>query len=78
VVILAGYTARFDILFRRTPGMAGRIAHHIDFPDYALNALVRLSELMLARMHDRLANAAMEVLRDYIGRRMRQPRFSNA
>ena len=34
VVILAGYKDRMDTFFRSNPGMASRIAHHVDFPDY--------------------------------------------
>jgi probable Rubsico expression protein CbbX len=78
VVILAGYKERMDIFFRSNPGMASRIAHHIDFPDYSADELFSISELMLARMHYRLSEEAVPVLRDYIERRMVQPRFSNA
>ncbi len=78
VVILAGYKDRMDIFFRSNPGMAGRIAHHIDFPDYSQDELLQISEMMLAKMQYRLADDAVEVLREYIGRRMQQPRFSNA
>jgi hypothetical protein len=78
VVILAGYKERMDIFFRSNPGMASRIAHHIDFPDYSADELFSISELMLARMHYRLSEAAVPVLRDYIARRIEQPRFSNA
>ena len=78
VVILAGYKDRMDIFFRSNPGMAGRIAHHIDFPDYSQDELLRISEMMLAKMQYRLSDEATEVFRDYIGRRMQQPRFSNA
>jgi hypothetical protein len=35
VVILAGYKDRMDTFFRSNPGFRSRIAHHIDFPDYA-------------------------------------------
>src|SRR5881394_4222697 len=35
VVILAGYKDRMDTFFRSNPGMSSRIAHHLDFPDYA-------------------------------------------
>src|SRR6186713_371388 len=35
VVILAGYKDRMDSFFSSNPGMASRIAHHIDFPDYS-------------------------------------------
>jgi probable Rubsico expression protein CbbX len=78
VVILAGYKERMDIFFRSNPGMASRIAHHVDFPDYSEEELYRISELMLAKMHYNLAEDAVPVLREYIARRMIQPRFSNA
>ncbi len=35
VVILAGYKDRMNTFFSSNPGMSSRIAHHIDFPDYA-------------------------------------------
>ena len=35
VVILAGYKDRMDTFFKSNPGMSSRIAHHLDFPDYA-------------------------------------------
>ena len=78
VVILAGYKDRMDIFFRSNPGMASRIAHHIDFPDYAEDELVAIAGIMLRQMHYRLSEDAHEVLRDYVSRRMQQPRFSNA
>jgi probable Rubsico expression protein CbbX len=78
VVILAGYKERMDIFFRSNPGMASRIAHHIDFPDYGEVELFEICELMLAKMHYRLDEAAKPVMLEYIGRRMTQPRFSNA
>ena len=34
VVILAGYADRMDVFFRSNPGIASRVAHHIDFPDF--------------------------------------------
>ena len=78
VVILAGYKDRMDIFFRSNPGMASRIAHHIDFPDYAEDELVSIADIMLGHMHYRLSEDAHEVLREYVSRRMKQPRFSNA
>ena len=53
VVILAGYKDRMDTFFRSNPGMRSRIAHHIDFPDYAADELLAIAELMLAAMHYR-------------------------
>ncbi len=78
VVILAGYKDRMDTFFKSNPGMASRIAHHIDFPDYSEEELFAIAQIMLAQMHYLLSEDAREVLLEYIGRRMRQPRFSNA
>ena len=78
VVILAGYKDRMDIFFRSNPGMASRIAHHVDFPDYSEQELFAIAQIMLSNMHYMLSEDAREVLLDYIGRRMKQPRFSNA
>jgi probable Rubsico expression protein CbbX len=78
VVILAGYADRMDVFFRSNPGMASRIGHHIDFPDFGLGDLMRIAERMLEQEQYRLSPEAAVALREYIGLRMRQPRFSNA
>ena len=78
VVILAGYKDRMETFFKSNPGMASRIAHHIDFPDYAADELFRIAELMVATMNYRFDTEAMAALRDYIVKRMEQPRFANA
>ncbi len=78
VVVLAGYKDRMNTFFSSNPGMASRVAHHIDFPDYGAEELFEIAGLMLQKMHYELAPEAEEALRDYIGLRMLQPRFSNA
>src|SRR5258707_3833440 len=78
VVILAGYRDRMDTFFKSNPGMASRIAHHIDFPDYSTEELCRIAELMLESMHYRFDADASAVMRDYVLRRIAQPRFANA
>ncbi len=78
VVILAGYKDRMDTFFQSNPGMASRIAHHIDFPDYSVDELYSISGLMLAKMGYRLAPDAETALREYIARRIRLPHFANA
>jgi probable Rubsico expression protein CbbX len=78
VVILAGYKDRMDIFFRSNPGMASRIAHHVDFPDYSADELVQIANIMLERMHYRFSDDAEGMMHEYIVRRMQQPRFSNA
>ena len=58
--------------------MASRIAHHIDFPDYSADELMRIASLMIEKMHYRFSPEGEATMRDYIARRMTQPRFSNA
>jgi probable Rubsico expression protein CbbX len=78
VVILAGYKDRMEVFFRSNPGMASRVAHHVDFPDYSADELMRIAELMMDRLHYRFSAEGIAAMRDYIARRMTQPRFSNA
>jgi hypothetical protein len=78
VVILAGYRDRMDTFFRSNPGMASRVAHHVDFPDYSKGELVRIAGLMVEKLNYRLDAAAEEAMAEYIELRMQQPRFSNA
>ena len=78
VVILAGYAGRMDEFFRSNPGMASRVAHHIDFPDFTLGELMLIADLMLEREQYRLSAAAREAFAEYVALRMSQPRFANA
>ncbi|HYG87014.1 MAG TPA: CbbX protein [Azospirillum sp.] len=78
VVILAGYRERMEALFRSNPGLGSRIAHHIEFPDYTPEELLLIAEQMVAEMQYRFDEGAAAAMREYIARRMRQPRFSNA
>ena len=78
VVILAGYAGRMESFFASNPGMSSRIAHHLEFPDYTLDELVAIGDLMLRRQHYRLSGEAAAVFREYLTRRMTQPRFANA
>jgi probable Rubsico expression protein CbbX len=78
VVILAGYADRMDVFFRSNPGMASRIAHHIDFPDFSLEELLRIADTMLDREQYRMAAGAREAFAEYVSLRMAQPRFANA
>jgi probable Rubsico expression protein CbbX len=78
VVILAGYKDRMDTFFRSNPGMASRIAHHIDFPDYTEDELYAIAALMLGRLDYRLDADAEVALREYVAKRRAQPNFANA
>ena len=78
VVILAGYKDRMERFFASNPGMASRIAHHVDFPDYSEEQLFAIATLMLERMQYRLSASAARALSEYIALRCRQPHFANA
>src|SRR5579859_5638345 len=78
VVILAGYRERMQTFFRSNPGLSSRIAHHLDFPDYAQEELEAIALRMLETMHYRLSPSGLATLRDYIPLRMKQPHFANA
>ena len=78
VVILAGYKDRMDTFFKSNPGMSSRIAHHIDFPDYAATELLQIGETMLTGMNYRFGEGTKEVFVDYLARRISQPHFANA
>jgi probable Rubsico expression protein CbbX len=78
VVILAGYKDRMERFFSSNPGMASRVAHHIDFPDYDEDELFAVAELMLEKMNYQLDDEATAAMREYITLRRSQPRFSNA
>jgi probable Rubsico expression protein CbbX len=78
VVILAGYKDRMDQFFASNPGMSSRIAHHIDFPDYGVEELAKIADLMLETMQYRFDAEATQVFSEYLQRRMQQPHFANA
>jgi probable Rubsico expression protein CbbX len=78
VVIFAGYKDRMDRFFASNPGMASRVAHHIEFPDYTADELFAIAGLMLEGMQYRLSDPAAQALREYIALRRTQPHFANA
>jgi probable Rubsico expression protein CbbX len=78
VVILAGYADRMEKFFRSNPGFRSRIAHHVDFPDYADGELLAIGELILAKQNYKLSESGREALARYINARKQQPHFSNA
>jgi probable Rubsico expression protein CbbX len=77
VVILAGYKDRMDEFFGSNPGMQSRVAHHIDFPDFTVDELMQIGDLMLEQRAYRFSPEARQVFREYIERRQRRPRFAH-
>ena len=78
VVILAGYRDRMDEFFALNPGMASRVAHHIDFPDYGTDELLAIGRLMLSEASYELSPGAEAALRGELARGAARPRFAHA
>jgi probable Rubsico expression protein CbbX len=78
VVILAGYKDRMETFFQSNPGLHSRIAHHIDFPDYSLEELMAIAELMAGQQMYAFDAGSRQALAEYLALRIRQPHFANA
>lgn len=78
VVILAGYADRMESFFQSNPGFRSRIAHHIEFPDYSDEELMRIVRHMLEAQNYVLAPEAETAFASYIRLRRTQPHFANA
>lgn len=77
VVILAGYKDRMTEFFNFNPGMRSRVAHHLDFPDFSLEELMQIAELMLARQLYHFDKTSQAAFRDYLVRRISLQAFAN-
>ncbi|MDQ3607414.1 MAG: CbbX protein [Actinomycetota bacterium] len=77
VVVLAGYRDRMETFFRSNPGMGSRVAHHIHFPDYDVEELMAIGGLILEQQQYELTDDAEAAFREYIERRVQQPRFAH-
>ncbi|MGH7431934.1 MAG: AAA family ATPase, partial [Candidatus Methylomirabilales bacterium] len=66
VVVLAGYKDRMDAFFSFNPGMRSRVAHHLDFPDFTIDELMQIAEMMVAKQQYHFDEAARETFRDYL------------
>ena len=78
VVVLAGYKEPMDKFFESNPGLSSRIANHIDFPDYTVDELLKISKIMLDEQQYQLTSQAEIALGQYIELRKEKPLFANA
>ena len=78
VVILAGYKKPMDKFYASNPGLSSRIANHIDFPDYSVDELLKISKLILDDQQYQLTSNAEIALAEYIKKRKEKPLFANA
>lgn len=78
VVILAGYADRMQTFFSANPGFRSRIAHHVDFPDYRDDELLRIADVIAEKEGYRFDEGARAALAEYVVARRSQPDFANA
>jgi hypothetical protein len=64
--------------FESNPGIASRVAHHVDFPDYTDRELLAIAEMMLAQWNYRFDDEARDAFVEYLTIRRQRPHFSNA
>jgi probable Rubsico expression protein CbbX len=76
VVILAGYKDRMETFFRSNPGMGSRVAHHLHFPDFSVEELMQIGQLMLDQQNYQFTDEAEKAFMEYIERRVERPRFA--
>ncbi len=77
VVVMAGYEGPMEEFFQANPGMGSRVAHHIAFPDYSADELLRIAQLMVGKQGYELSEDGERAMRDYIEARLEQPRFAH-
>jgi len=78
VVVFAGYKDRMDTFYQSNPGLSSRISHHIDFPDYSIEELMKIAQTFLDCQGYFFSEKAFIAFQDYIERRKELPFFANA
>lgn len=62
VFILAGYPLEMEQFLRSNPGLRSRFPIHLEFPDYSVEELLQIADLMLRKRDYRLAPDASGTL----------------
>jgi stage V sporulation protein K len=63
ILILAGYKKEMEWFLQSNPGLRSRFPIHINFPDYSINELLKIAELMLNQRQYRLTTEAKVLLK---------------
>lgn len=80
ILILAGYPDEMDLFMSMNPGLPSRFPIQIDFPDYTLDQLIQIAELMLKEREYVFMPQTLMKFKQYLQEeKSRFPRgFSNA
>ncbi len=62
VLILAGYRGEMEWFLRQNPGLRSRFPMHLDFPDYSLEELLAIADIMLSEREYCLSESARVAL----------------
>ncbi len=80
ILILAGYTAPMEEFLRLNPGLKSRFPIKLSFPDYSVQELLGIAQLMLEEREYRLTNPALNKVREILDQQIHfsYNDFSNA
>merc|ERR1719235_2330018 len=78
IVVLAGYKDKMERFYSYIPGMESRIGNHIEFPNYEVDELVEIGQVMCRELEYIMGDGAVEGLKVYMAKRMDMPFFANA
>lgn len=62
IVIFAGYPDKMEQFMQKNPGLRSRIAFHVPFPDYSVDELGEIAELVASKKGMKLSDDAHEKL----------------
>jgi len=71
ILILAGYKREMEWFLQTNPGLRSRFPIHIDFPDYNLDELLQIADLMLEKREYKLTCEARLILKNIIEKKLK-------
>lgn len=66
ILILAGYKDEMECFLRTNPGLRSRFPIQIDFPDYTIDELIQIAELMVKNRQYQFTESAKKKIMKYL------------